>query len=279
MRLAGWELAKRRLTLGWLLLFVLGGTPQAPAQSSIPRDTLRLLKQATVFVRVRHGNRRATGSGFVVGRVNQTGFIVTNAHVIVLEVEEDGKTRRRAASSISIVLNSGQADERPVPAELMGLDPQRDLALLRVTAPDLPEPLDFRSPATPFETQKVYVFGFPFGSSLAVSGEHPAVTVSPASVSSIRRDANDELAVIQVDGSVNPGNSGGPVVTRTGKLLGVAVAKIENSQVGFVIPTSHLLDMLYGRFLGLTALISPMRSMPRWRKKLSSSAASSAFTN
>src|SRR6516225_4286523 len=58
---------------------------------------------------------------------------------------------------------------------------------------------------------------------------NPSITVNRGSVSSMKNDQFNRLAHIQIDGSINPGNSGGPVVDEKGRLVGIAVAKIHNT--------------------------------------------------
>ena len=94
----------------------------------------------------------------------------------------------------------------------------------------------------------VYSFGFPFGQVLATSKGSPAITIGRASVSSLRRDDAGELAFVQIDGALNPGNSGGPVVDTHGRLVGVAVATIKDSTgIGLAIPCKKVPAMLAGR--------------------------------
>src|SRR5205823_13615096 len=70
-------------------------------------------------------------------------------------------------------------------------------------------------------------------------------------VSSHRLDDRNELSVVQIDGDLNPGNSGGPVVDAQGRLVGVSVAKIKNTQIGLAIPSADLVSMLKGRIFGM----------------------------
>ena len=96
------------------------------------------------------------------------------------------------------------------------------------------------------------IYGFPFGEMLNVAraASNPAITVNPASISSLRRDDLGQLSVIQIDGSVNPGNSGGPVVDERGQLIGVAVAKLSMADnFGLAIPAAHLDALLHGRWV------------------------------
>src|SRR5262249_32549195 len=75
----------------------------------------------------------------------------------------------------------------------------------------------------------------------------PAITVGKGSVSSIRQNDRGETAAVQIDGDLNPGNSGGPVVDSAGRLVGVAVAKVRNTQIGLAVPAAQLTKLLSGR--------------------------------
>ena len=93
----------------------------------------------------------------------------------------------------------------------------------------------------------VYIFGFPFGEMLATSKANPAVTIGKGTISSLREDDAGDTAVIQIDGDVNPGNSGGPVVDARGRLVGVTVAKVKGTNIGLAIPPVEFARMLGGR--------------------------------
>src|SRR5262249_39292603 len=142
-------------------------------------------------------------------------------------------------------------------------DPDYDLAVLRAKdVKNLPEPIKFDKAAELAETMAVYTFGFPFGKGLATGKDHPAITVSKAAISSLREDQNGELGVVQIDGSLNPGNSGGPIVNAKGELIGVAVATIRNSSgIGLAIPAARLRNMFDGRIGALH--LSPVPNAPK----------------
>jgi len=78
------------------------------------------------------------------------------------------------------------------------MDPFRDLAILQVTGTRLPERINSNKTVIPRETQSVFILGFPFGDRLAVGRRNPAITVSRAVVSSIRRDAYDQIATFRL---------------------------------------------------------------------------------
>jgi predicted Zn finger-like uncharacterized protein len=210
--------------------------PAAPGQ--LAPDVLRKVKRATLYLRVTlpDGNV-AHGSGFFGV---YPGVILTNAHVIGMLQPEGRKPRE-----IEVIQNSGRADEKKFQAEVLGVDRSSDLAVLRALTTPVPPPLEVHSARELQETQKVYVFGFPFGDKLG-----KAITVSESSVSSLRED-NGVLNRVQVNGGMNPGNSGGPVVDTRGNVVGVSVAIIRNTQLDFAVPGDFVHVILDGRIAGM----------------------------
>ena len=216
--------------------------PQARADDAIPIKTLDEIKSATVFIKVEAGSLKGSGSGFLMKVDGDTGYIVTNDHVI------SPPKQKPPVTAISLVFWSGTKKEQTVAAQIVATDPSRDLAVLKVSQfKELPQPIDLSQKINLVETMPVYMFGFPFGQALATGKRSPAITVGKGAVSSIRRDERDELAVIQIDGDLNPGNSGGPVVDNQGRLVGVAVAKVNNTRIGMAIPPEELTKMFLGR--------------------------------
>jgi hypothetical protein len=94
--------------------------------------------------------------------------------------------------------------------------------------------------------------GFPLGGMLAEVNEskgNPSVTITRGGIARLVNDDHGQLDLFQVDGSIQPGNSGGPIVEeKTGKLIGVAVAKVGAvDTIGFVVPAEQLRRTLAGR--------------------------------
>jgi hypothetical protein len=220
----------------------------ALGDDALPPEKLSLIKQAAVLVLVDNGEIGSSGSGFVVRVDGATGYIATNNHVIDLS---EGRRPRGAArtEAIEVVFDSGQVGERVVKAEVIAADADHDLALLKVVnVKALPSPIPLNEPPKLAETMPVLVCGFPFGESLATSRKHPAITISTSTVSSVRLDDAGQVAVVQLAGSaLNPGNSGGAIVTPDGKLVGVAVAAIRGAGIGFAVPNQELHRLLRGR--------------------------------
>jgi S1-C subfamily serine protease len=196
------------------------------------------VKRGTVYLRVTGRDREISqGSGFFA---MERGLIVTNAHVLDMLQPNAAPPR-----SVEVVVFSGTADQLKITAEVLAADGEADLAILRVVGkPDkLPDPLVIdldRCKLT--ELQKVYIFGFPFGSDLGKE-----ITATESSVSSLRYDTAGVLEKIQVNGGLHPGNSGGPVVDGRGVVVGVAVAGIKNTTINFAVPSPKLQGLLQGR--------------------------------
>ncbi|MFK7828393.1 MAG: trypsin-like peptidase domain-containing protein [Congregibacter sp.] len=145
--------------------------------------------------------RMATGSGFVI---SADGYIVTNHHVV-----ED-------ADTVTVRLS----DRSELDAEIVGLDPRSDLALLRVEVEDLP----YLSLAKDDELKVgewVLAIGSPFGLDYSVT----AGIVSAIGRSLPSRTRDNYVPFIQTDVAINPGNSGGPLFNLQGEVVGV------NSQI------------------------------------------------
>ncbi|HEY1186974.1 MAG TPA: serine protease, partial [Gemmata sp.] len=218
-----------------------------PAQSddAIAAETVSALKAASVYVRVEGDGWKGSGSGFVVAADKDRVLVVTNHHV-ALKPPPDAPQK---PPTVRVVFGSGTRTEREYRATVVGADEVRDLAVLRVEdVKEPPRPVAYAEPAKPVETMTVFSFGFPLGQALAGGKGAPAVTVGKASVSSLREGEDGELALVQIDGNLNPGNSGGPVVDAKGRLVGVAVARARDGQgIGFLVPAAEVGRLMAGR--------------------------------
>jgi Trypsin-like peptidase domain len=193
------------------------------ADNPTREEIAKRAKAATVLVDVKP---YGFGTGFCV---HPSGLFVTNEHVALAN-----------AQSIHLVLNSGLKAQKVMKATAIRRDKARDLALLKVEEEGKFESLELGSDKDLGELAEMIAFGFPFGVALGQSGEYPAITVNLSSVTSLRRDKSGELERIQLDGALNPGHSGGPVIDRSGKLVGVVVSGIPGSGVHVAIPVTHL---------------------------------------
>eukprot|EP00913_Durusdinium_trenchii_P010924 g10253.t1 len=218
--------------------------PKSAGTGQLTREVLARVKKATVLLNVTAGDgSMGSGTGFFAID-NKT--IVTNAHVVGML--NAGSSRPK---EVEVVVNSGEPTEWKMPAKVLGVDRSADLAVLTTSPPAakmplLPAPLKVYSARALFETQQVYVFGFPFGESLGKN-----ITVSKTSVSSLRKSKHGDLNRVQVNGGMHPGNSGGPVVDAGGNVIGVAVSGIPGTQVNFAIPGDSVYGVFDGRIAGI----------------------------
>ena len=219
------------------------------AQEAMPVDVVAKVKEATTYIRTSVDSEEdgptMSGSGFVIRTDGMTGYIVTNNHVV--SPPRGGKMFATKPTT-KVYFRSGTKSETKAVAEVVAAAPERDLALLKVTkVPSLPGAIELGSVVEPFETMTVYIFGFPFGERLSLGKGNPPVNVGRGQVSSIRRDEGDRLSSVLLDGALNPGNSGGPVVDAKGRLVGISRATIRGANIGFAIAVPELLAMLDGR--------------------------------
>ncbi len=156
--------------------------------------------------------RRGSGSGFLI---SADGYVVTNNHVI------DG------AREIIVTL----ADQRQLPARLVGRDPPTDLAVLKIDTRDQPY-VSFAKSAVPEVGDWVVAVGSPFG----LGGTATAGIVSARS----REVGEAYVSYLQIDAPINSGNSGGPSFDLQGRVVGVNTAIFSPTGgsvgIGFAIP-------------------------------------------
>jgi S1-C subfamily serine protease/HEAT repeat protein len=236
-------------------------TPQAGSDRRPGTLPLQELKAATVYIKTVGPGRQTSGSGFVVQVQGDTVFVVTNSHVIArptvappprppFDPQPPAAPPFRvqpAGPGIEAVFRSGTPQEQSAPGVVVADEDKADLAVLKVTGIKEP-PLPIAWSRTPqlVETMPVLALGFPFGEQLDPKRANPAITVTRGSVSSLRLNARGEQEVVQTDLDLNPGNSGGPVVDESGALVGVAVAKVSNTRIGFAVPVHKLSRLMDG---------------------------------
>jgi S1-C subfamily serine protease len=242
--LSRWLLTLLRLALLPLALLLLGniaGVYAAPEfATDDERNTIEIFEQSrpsVVFVTnqqlVRNPGTldlvtvpRGSGTGFVW---DNSGYIVTNFHVL------------EGARQIQITLQ----DQSNWPAKIVGLAPERDLAVLKIDAPAAQlRPLPLGDSSNLSVGRKVLAIGNPFGLD---------ATLTTGVVSALGREIESPTRrkisnVIQTDAAINPGNSGGPLLNSQGQLIGVNTMIFSPSGasagIGFAIPVNTVKEVV-----------------------------------
>ncbi len=209
---------------------VIAGTPQQT--DPVTKDggmTLQNIYEAVIDSVVSiscTGTGSSTGTGVILSK---EGYIVTNCHVV------------EGAQAIQVLLTDG----RSIHAELVGMDDVSDLAVLRVTAPDL-SPAQLGDSAALRVGDSVVAIGDPLG--IALRG-----TMTDGIISAINRDIEVDgrtMNLIQTNAALNSGNSGGPLINRFGHVIGINTMKMGSSLtssnvegLGFAIPSATVKEI------------------------------------
>ena len=163
-----------------------------------------------------------SGSGSVF---DKEGRVLTNYHVI------------EGAKAINVTLFNGES----FPADLVGQDPDNDIAVLQISAPEsLLFPVPWGDSNSLRVGQHIIAIGNPFGFQR---------TMSTGIISSLNREINSKTnrkirSIIQIDAALNQGNSGGPLLNSRGELIGmntaIATRSGDNAGIGFSIPINTI---------------------------------------
>jgi serine protease Do len=174
--------------------------------------------------------QRGTGSGIIL---DASGYIITNAHVI--ETARHVKVMIPVSQSETDARKSLiKAQARVVGGQVVGVDHETDLAVIKVQAKDLPF-LELADSDEVNQGQIVLAFGAPFGMEN---------TMTMGIVSAVARQLQPDAPVvyIQTDAPINPGNSGGPLVNAQGEVVGINTMIFTQSGgsegLGFAVPSN-----------------------------------------
>lgn len=173
-------------------------------------------------------NLTSTGSGFFI---SQDGYFLTNYHVV------------KGSQKIQLMTSAGV-----VKARVVRIEPDVDLALLKAESGTY-STLSFAQSMTPTLGEDIFTIGFPMPD---IQGFSPKMTKG---VISSLNGIQDEDLEYQIDASIQPGNSGGPLVNNNGELVGVIVSSLRDSyiaekkgiipqNVNYAIKAKHVIDFL-----------------------------------
>ena len=203
--------------------------------------------------------QHSTGSGVII---DPNGYVVTNAHVVIgaHKAQVTILERPNAASGRE---GRGAVHRRGLLAEIVGLDLETDIALLKVQASGL-STLRLADSDSVEEGQIVFAFGSPMGLD-------NSVTMGVISSTARQFRPDDPMIYLQTDASINPGSSGGPLVDADGNVVGISTMILTqsggNEGLGFAVPSSvvaNVVDQLRqtgkvvrGEIGGVAQTISP----------------------
>jgi len=166
---------------------------------------IKTVKSAVVYVESPYGS----GSGMIF---TKDGYILTNAHVV------------KETASVKVYL----VDGRSFMISTMSYDEDADIAILKVDANNLPV-VGFGDSRTAQQGDEVFTFGYPFG----IKGD---VSFKEGTIS--RKLVDSGLSYIETSAEIHPGNSGGPLVDKTGKVIGINTGQVGKSISGIILGES-----------------------------------------
>ena len=210
-------------TLALIWLTSLAVVSPAHAQSALDTGVLRRVKAATAYVvtTIPGHSDTVTGSGFFL---DDRGVLLTNAHVVDDFLDYNGAGHIQQAK-LEVIVFSGPDEARVITATVLALaaDPARladgtvkhhnDMALLQADISSPTEFLEFGAVDGLVETQQIYAAGYPLGI--------PEISIREGSISALRHDATGGLAYIEHTAGLDAGNSGGPLITASGEVIGI----------------------------------------------------------
>ena len=168
--------------------------------------------------------QRGSGSGSIIDR---EGRILTNYHVVADSAQNSN------GSKIEVALS----DKSTYPASVIGVDPDHDLAVLKIDAPEAKLTVIPLGASGSLQVgQKVLAIGNPFGLQQTLTTGVISALERP-----LRSPSGQQIAgVIQTDAAINPGNSGGPLLNSRGEIIGINTAIFSESGgsvgIGFAVP-------------------------------------------
>lgn len=213
---------------------------------SIP-DIVRKLSPSVVGISCIIGDAQVSGTGIIM---SDDGYIVTNAHVVdgasaisVVVTDKTNKSEEKEDSSSKSVAekilekqNSGSREDSNITAELIGIDVQTDLAVLKIDSSGLTK-AEFGTSGDIVVGELAIVIGNPLGFELANTVTSGIISATDRALTIDDRTMN----LIQTDASINSGNSGGPLINAYGQVIGITSAKILNVEgLGFAIPIDEV---------------------------------------
>lgn len=213
------------------------GAEPVLAADEAPAPSLVTAVAATRDAVVNLATARTLGAGVIV---DPRGIVVTNYHVIADALAAPSGSRREAPQSP--VVTARFEDGRELPAAVLVADREEDLAILRLQPQDEDErfaAVTLGSSAGLSVGQEVFAIGNPFGLNHSVSRG----IVAGLDRTEVLRDR--KLPLVQLDASINVGNSGGPLFALDGTLVGIVTLRRKDALgIAFAVPVDHVRGFL-----------------------------------
>jgi S1-C subfamily serine protease len=216
----------------FLLILVLTANLIGKLYAKPEVEDIQRAKNATVLVETSGGDK-GYGSAFCIDNI---GIYVTNAHIV---------KSKGVGGIVDLILRPGGSDQAKIKAKVVKIDEKNDLAILIAQEKATHVKLELGNSEELIETTTVVGYGYPFGKELAINKDsYPSISVNMGRVTAIRKSAGI-IDLIQLDVTLNPGNSGGPIVEEKGKVVGIVVSGIVGAGgVNFAIPVDKLKKLL-----------------------------------
>ncbi|URN95895.1 MAG: trypsin-like peptidase domain-containing protein [Candidatus Pristimantibacillus lignocellulolyticus] len=172
------------------------------------------------------------GSGVIIKKNDTHAYIITNFHVV------------NSAARVQAVLTTGEKRE----AEVVGLDQLTDLAVLKIDAKGIDDVAEIGDSSSLRAAEFVLAIGNPLGMGESITLGVVSVTNETIAVSLNQNGNLDwEQEVIRVDAAINQGNSGGPLIDLSGRVIGINSMKISNygvESIGYAIPINNVMPII-----------------------------------
>jgi serine protease Do len=213
---------------------------------SIP-DIVTKLSPSVVGISCITDGSSVSGTGIIM---SEDGYIITNAHVVegasaisvvvtdstakTEETSDDSSSKSVAEKIIEKQSDDSGDDENTITAELIGMDTQTDIAVLKIDKTGLTA-AEFGTSSDIQVGELAIVIGNPLGFDLANTVTSGIISATDRTLTIEDRTMN----LIQTDASINSGNSGGPLINAYGQVIGITSAKVSSTYgegLGFAIP-------------------------------------------
>ena len=207
------------------VIYIPIASPSTPSDYETTSDMLEDFMDSVVIIKSELATGQSVGTGIIL---SENGYIVTNHHVI-----ED-------AEDIYVWL---YGNDTPIKATVIGYKEMDDVAVIKINKTGL-NPATFAKSNECRVGERVYAIGTPEGDEFGWSVTGGIISCPLRQIKIYKADGTLEkkMNVIQTDASVNPGNSGGPLINARGEVIGIITLKLSGSAgMGFALPSDGAL--------------------------------------